>query len=1194
MAEPARKLPEESRPIIRPDLTAYDGENKGDGVPAGNLREAEENPSENPYDTDDSTSAQEGSEQPEQESGDSAESGGQSKSGKNSLSSSSDSKSKSSGDEDGGLYRDDSNDKRSRLGRFRQGAQNMKSRALNNKLMLGLGVGSAGFIVIMIIFFAFALGGYKVVQFTEHVAAYQFARTSRQSYLATKAITEEKLGLSTVADDSARAALKNAYTVRKGKVQAKTSEYWSKLDKYRPNKIISNYDGNGGKVSVKLNEAETRFGNVYYKSITYNGREIPIETKTLAGSAKNTFIPGYKFRTRDLPITRNFASTFLDELRAKDIGPITRAKVARQVRADLNISLTAWVVGKYAGLTEEESKAKIERDAYKAANAGESLPVADLANEEQKGVATEVAQATDEAVNDKEGIKQIVENPNEQPQGARQKLQEKIGQAAIAGADSTVGGAVKKIIGFINPIYGVAVPVCLVYDGSMVKAGPTIKNQTEQLQRTGLKKLSEGAQLKNGYDVDPEAVGASDWKLGDISYSNAEIRASGGRADTSNYESVQSSPTGNYTIADVGFGKAGLPGLGSATNDVLDELCPVATNVWLGAGIGVAYLTAKIAAIAGSGGGAAAGTTVTEEAAKTVATNAVTKTTDKLVAKYIALKQAKRQVASTVGDFAKRTAVSGGLIFGATMIAQQIVQNSIAANHSSLSTGPPNADDAESGVNMYANQINNRQYYGAPLADSELNQDNKDNVTQLAQIESEKPAFERYLSPKNPNSLASRTAIIVNQFVRPSSIAKIFRTGAGLVEPYRNIGQSMQRIFGTTSFASTPVTSVNTYFGNVQFGYTKEESAIMQKEEYKPGNNRRVLDASEKEDEIEGIYSACFDGSKDISVMLTEEGKNQDDQDEYYIVRNDDGNVIGGICSQQNVGPHNKKYGDLVFRWRIAHSYDNQLDQLIDQQEITATREPVTPANSGSDSSVSSSNSSLNTDAAIAAAKSSSAGRTNVGFALYDSDGNKIGEYNADDKNYGASITKSMILVAYLKQVGSGKLKSDARSDLTSMIQQSNNDAANRIYGRLSNGPGAIKQVASQAGMTGFVFSDSEGKPYILGQSKVTAADFAKFFAKIDQMIPSTNRSFALGLLSNVSPQTGLLQAGLPGTVYAKEGWKPEASGLQGAPYVVNQAAQFQSGGKTYGVAVTVGGTSDQDSGEAIVKKVVSKLTGGD
>jgi hypothetical protein len=242
---------------------------------------------------------------------------------------------------------------------------------------------------------------------------------------------------------------------------------------------------------------------------------------------------------------------------------------------------------------------------------------------------------------------------------------------------------------------------------------------------------------------------------------------------------------------------------------------------------------------------------------------------------------------------------------------------------------------------------------------------------------------------------------------------------------------------------------------------------------------------------------------------------------------------------------------------------------------------------------------SLNIQAAQQAAQQASTGGVKVGFALYDSTGKQLGNYSETTQNYGASITKSMLLVAYLKQVGSGTLSSEAKSQLTDLIENSANGSASApgpaywVYSHLNHGLSDVKAVASAAGMTGFE-ADTSDPLYILGQSKITADDFAKFFSKIDTYMPSSQKSFGLDLLSHLSSadQNGLLQANLPGTVYSKEGWKPESSGLGGAPYVVNQAAQFSSSGTIYGVAVTVGGTTDQPSGEAIVKNVVKALIG--
>jgi PlyCA-like lysin len=234
-----------------------------------------------------------------------------------------------------------------------------------------------------------------------------------------------------------------------------------------------------------------------------------------------------------------------------------------------------------------------------------------------------------------------------------------------------------------------------------------------------------------------------------------------------------------------------------------------------------------------------------------------------------------------------------------------------------------------------------------------------------------------------------------------------------------------------------------------------------------------------------------------------------------------------------------------------------------------------------------------------------------VEYAFYSSNGALLDSSQVDTtQNYGASITKAILLTMYLNQVGAGTLSGTARTDLSDMIEKSDNQAADRVYSRITGTPQSISTYAKNTlGMTGFQIDTSDNL-YILGQSKITADDFARFFSKIDQYIPNTGdagtvgtkqhatmRDFGLDLLSHITQQVGLLQSGLPQTVYSKEGWKSEPTGAVGAPYVVNQAAQFTDGTATYGVAVTVGGikdpqdlNKDQADGEQIIKDIVSAL----
>jgi hypothetical protein len=231
----------------------------------------------------------------------------------------------------------------------------------------------------------------------------------------------------------------------------------------------------------------------------------------------------------------------------------------------------------------------------------------------------------------------------------------------------------------------------------------------------------------------------------------------------------------------------------------------------------------------------------------------------------------------------------------------------------------------------------------------------------------------------------------------------------------------------------------------------------------------------------------------------------------------------------------------------------------------------------------------LHIDAAIDAARAEQGFGRQIGFALVTRDGRTLGSWNAGQHTYGASISKAMLLVAYLRQTGEGQLSDLARSELTAMIEVSDNDAADWVFAHLNSARNAVLQVAVAAGMRGFEL-DTSDSIYVLGQSRITAGDFARFFARIGSLMPAEQRTFGLYLLSHVEQRTGLLDAQLPGIVYAKEGWKPEPDGLPESPYIVNQAARFAYKGKVYGVAVTVGGVGDQDEGESIVKRIVSRL----
>lgn len=826
------------------------------------------------------------------------------------------------GDNSGGLYNDDDEDGgKGRFGRLRGGYN--KARGVNDsargkvgnlmkkKWFVGGFVGASTAIGLVVILVLLVAGSYKIVNFAEHVAAYQFARTTRMMSQSTDKIVAEKMGLQMITDSNVYVQAKNTY----GNATGKVKNVWSKFDKFRPNKIIETYRSTD---RLKFNyETTRRLGIDLQKltSVTIDGKEVPITRLEI----KNSLIPGYKF-IGDVQFARDFAPALNSSLKSNNYGPVTRAKIALKIRKELNISLRAWAIAKYAGKTQKEGRVAVQNEVRTASNGGTSARIVTGPNAKANDVARVVQGVVDEGVKDENKII----NPAVIADEVDTAVVNELTADGLSNAVSSFDNAIRTVLNAVNPVYAVATPACLIYEGSMVKAGPSIEENSARLQRSGLWVQSAAAQQKDGKDVTAEAVEATNWKLGDVSSSNAGVRAGGQRADTSKYASAQSSATGQYSTS---LGDLVGEDFGNFMDSTASTFCPLFTNIWVGVGLGVANL----AAVIGSGGTVAGG----EAAAQAATQTGIRAVTSKIKSKLV-------PTGKFAADLTKSTVKTGAVIAGATLVAQQIVMQQTGQNYDSLSIGDDFTNDVDNGNNLYAQQINQQQFYGAPLADEELSSDNTANQRHLSSIEADKSGFDRYLAVTNPNSLVSRAAISVDGFFSRNVFNSLLQVIGNLLSPLQSLGSTLTPLISGTSFAADPVTSVNTYYGNVQFGYTAEENSIIRRDlSYRPFKNQEILDTSGLEDEINSIYAPCFDGSKKISELLTTKGKNQEGNDEYWIQRNDAGNIIGGICSQKNVGPHNEKYGNLVFRWRLAANYRNVLDQLIDQQEIRSDNVPA-------------------------------------------------------------------------------------------------------------------------------------------------------------------------------------------------------------------------------------------------------------
>jgi hypothetical protein len=214
-----------------------------------------------------------------------------------------------------------------------------------------------------------------------------------------------------------------------------------------------------------------------------------------------------------------------------------------------------------------------------------------------------------------------------------------------------------------------------------------------------------------------------------------------------------------------------------------------------------------------------------------------------------------------------------------------------------------------------------------------------------------------------------------------------------------------------------------------------------------------------------------------------------------------------------------------------------------------------------------------------------------VGFALVDDTGQILGSVSPNVTNSSASITKAMILIAVTQDARDRALTVGERDLAEAMIRRSDNRAANALFARV--GPASVRAVARRARMTNFTLAQAKQTPagYILGNSRVSAIDQARLFARIDQLAARRHRAWAMQLLESIEGDGhfGVLDAGIDAAIRSKGGWRPERDG----GWTVNQGAQVTLGGKTYGFAVVLGKQQTFRSGGDAIASVARAAFAG-
>jgi hypothetical protein len=180
-----------------------------------------------------------------------------------------------------------------------------------------------------------------------------------------------------------------------------------------------------------------------------------------------------------------------------------------------------------------------------------------------------------------------------------------------------------------------------------------------------------------------------------------------------------------------------------------------------------------------------------------------------------------------------------------------------------------------------------------------------------------------------------------------------------------------------------------------------------------------------------------------------------------------------------------------------------------------------------------------------------------------------------------ASLVKAMLLVAFLQQLDRAQRPLDPadRALLEPMIRSSDNDAASAIFARV--GQQGLAELALQAGMAEFTTSP------MWGETSISAADQARFFALLDQLLPQRSARFARTLLLGIVPAQSW---GIPAIarergyrVLFKGGWRDD---------ILNQAARLEGGRGTFSLAVLSDENPSMAYGIQTVEGVASALLG--
>ena len=761
----------------------------------------------------------------------------------------------------------------------------------SKKLLIGGGAG-IGFLLISVLIILMMFGNSKNIQLAENITLWNMARTARSYRLSqAQAITA---GIdSQVLEESGYKSLKTRWS------ESSVKNALSKYDKFRPKKLAQNLNSS---LTPQFDEVPRKW--LPGKKLIYKGDLTP-DGVLIEPAESKWYKPRESIRNQ---VRRSVELEAFAERDLINSNGIVRWETTRKFLKSKGATLNWWKkkAGDYKGL-------KLQNADYLTTKTAKDRSVRGNLSECTVPTICSSAKAGEEAVD------QVVK---ESVGSNADEVLDKSSTAFAEKAGNPLPG-ITKVISVGSVVYSIALPLCIIYDGSLEKSGKNIDDKETSAIRTYMTVRSTADQQKAGA-TNSQAVGGLNQKLGDVSYSVPQRRASGSQdatADINPNALPQSSNGGTFSLFNVFLGNLIPSEFLNVFNEKSESICKLVTDPKVGLG----FVTVE--ALLLLTGPVSSSVKLTSEVGVKQAISVLAKSAGGRLLEVGSAQGGGRLLGAKLlsytaykagGKFLLKTGLTVGATIGTTELAKNLVLNYSNAQNNGLETNGTYADQADMGGNIYAQQNNRELLYGRPLEQREVAESNIQDIAYINEINSNKSLQERYLALNNPNSLLSRVA---------TSASTTFRFKDGFRDAFSNIISSLRE------------------YNIVQWGWnSEEENLIRSNQDYAPLENDLILEASGYYEEIESEYGKCY--TETMGSLLSAGD----------IRRENDGQVktSDGLCTPTNLGLKNPKYGDLVFRWRLAKRNTNVFNGLLEMQDLSSSNDTapaVEPAATGGDTS---------------------------------------------------------------------------------------------------------------------------------------------------------------------------------------------------------------------------------------------------